>query len=564
VARQGQVRFAPGVLDKHFRAEQLTPDQAVRRAIAITDRCEPLQRLLREAAPPRGRPRKIPLGVIARCVMVHSILVPNTQAMTRITDTLWATLNPSQRFMLGLNQVDPTYARVRSSIRALIGLLEAPTHPAAHEDPEIDPRTGEVAEDISDGDPPLVSLDELACALLNAAIPETVPTTGVMAIDGTDVETWADSHGRSNAAIEAGDHGWDPDARFGHRTATTDHPGDAYFGYAAHLATDVPTIGAPPVPHLARGLVLRPANSANAPAGIALLTIMKRAHGLTTCLADRGYTIATADNFAEPAHQLGISIHMDLHTHQHVEHPGPEEGTVWVDGTLYSSALPQRLRKIAAPTLTQTAAEKAAQRDLFDKRCPYRMRATTRPDANGARRFRGPAGDRSRRGTVRCRNVPESMDGPHHIPLTGCIKDEPCGCGITVTVARHTYQRDRQPLPWQSSRWFDSYGRRVGIESLNASIRRHHADINRGYIRVVGLAAVTTLLAFGLAGMNTRILNAWYTSRGVPEPWATVLAEPPDERVPQRQHRRYRSKRGSPPTTPGGHTTKKRRTAHTT
>lgn len=54
--------------------------------------------------------------------------------------------------MPGLNQVDPTYARVRSSIRALIGLLEAQTHPATQEDPEIDPRPGEVVEDTSDGD----------------------------------------------------------------------------------------------------------------------------------------------------------------------------------------------------------------------------------------------------------------------------------------------------------------------------------------------------------------------------------------------------------------------------
>ncbi len=550
----------PGWWDQNQRPLKLTSAQAVARAIATTDRCEPLQRLLVDGARRTGRPRAISLPVIARCVAVHSNLITDTQAMTRITDTLLA-LSPSQRFTLGL-RVTPTYSRVRSGILAIIGLLDGAPPTPTHDHPAIDRRTGEHVACGPGCSPPPVTLDELACGLLNAAIPDSVLTTGSMAIDGTDVETWAHSHGRSNAAIEAGDHGWDADARFGHRTATTDHPGDAYFGYAAHLATDVPTIGAPPVPHLARGLVLRPANSANAPAGIALLTIMKREHGTTTCLADRGYTIATADNFAEPAHQLGISIHMDLHTNQHVEHPGLEAGTVWVDGTLYSTALPQRLRKIAAPTFTQTAAEKAALRDLFDKRRPYRMRATTRPDANGARRLRGPAGNRSRRGTVRCRNVPESMDGPHHTPLTGCTKDEPCGCGITVTVARHTYQRDRQPLPWQSSRWFDSYSRRVGIESLNASIRRHHANINRGYIRVVGLTAVTTLLAFGLAGMNTRILNAWYTSRSLPEPWATVLAEAPEEREHQKQHRRYRPKRGSPPTTPGGHT-KKRRNAST-
>jgi len=40
--------------------------------------------------------------------------------------------------------------------------------------------------------------------------------------------------------------------------------------------------------------------------------------------------------------------------------------------------------------------------------------------------------------------------------------------------------------------------------------------------------------------MNTRIPNAWYTSRGLPEPWAAVLAEPP-----------------------GGHTKKRRETSTT-
>jgi len=552
----------PGLLDRYYRPKPLTPDQAVGRAIATTDRCEPLQRLLRDAAPTRGRPRKIALDVIARCVMVHSILVPESQAMTRITDTLWTTLSPSQRFNLGLHQVDPTYARVRSSILALVRLLDQvrllgqQPSAATYEHPEVDARTGDVADCQSgDGRPP-VTLDELACALLNAAIPNSVATTGSMAIDGTDIETCA--HAPYGTADDDRPACWDPDARFGHRTSTTNHPGDLYLGYAAHLATDIPAIGAPPVSHLARGLVLRPANHASAAAGIDLLTIMQLDHGVTECVADRGYTMATAEHFAEPAHQLGISIDMDLHTYQQTQHPGPKPGTLWVDGTLYSTALPERLHHIAAPSLTQTAAEKAALRDLFDKRRPYEMRPLTTPTADGVQRPRGPA----RRGRLRCPNVPKSMRAPHTTPLTGCTRDQPCGCGLTVTVHRHEHQRDRQRLPWQSTAWFDSYGRRVGIESLNASVRGHHANINRGYIRVVGLAPVTTLLAFGLAGMNTRILNAWYTSRGQPEPWAVALTEPPDERVPQRQHRRYCPKRGSPPATPGGYT-KKRRKAST-
>lgn len=311
------------------------------------------------------------------------------------------------------------------------------------------------------------------------------------------------------------------------------------------------------MPHLARGLVLHPANHPNAAAGIDLLTIMRRTHTVTECVADRGYTMATAEHFAEPAHQLGIHIDMDLHTQQQVQHPGPKPGTLWVDGTLYSTALPARLRRIPAPHFTQTSAVKASARDLFDKRRPYQMRPVTASTANGAQRLRGPG----LRGKLRCPNVPRSMRAPHSTPMTNCRPGQPCGGGLTVTVHRGEHQRDRQRLPWQSTAWFDSYGRRVGIESLNASVRGHHANINRGYIRVVGLARVTTLLAFGLAAMNTRILHYWYTSRVLPEPWAAALGEPPDEQAPQRQHRRYQPKRGSPPTTPGGHTRAK---THTT
>ncbi len=253
---------------------------------------------------------------------------------------------------------------------------------------------------------------------------------------------------------------------------------------------------------------------------------------------------ATGTSSVHPT-QLGIAIHMDLPTNQQVQHPGTRTGTLWVDGTLYSTALPQRLRHIAAPSLTQSSAEKALDPGPVRQTPAVREAAADRPHPKGVQRPRGPA----RRGKFRCPNVPKSMRGPHATPLSGCTPGEPCGCGLTVPVHRHEYQVVRQHLPWQSTAWFDSYGRRVGIESLNASIRGHRANINRGYIRVVGLAPVTTLLAFGLAGMNTRILNAWYTSRGLPEPWATFLAEPSDERVPSANTAATApNARGGPPT----------------
>jgi len=136
---------------------------------------------------------------------------------------------------------------------------------------------------------------------------------------------------------------------------------------------------------------------------------------------------------------------MDLHTYQQTQHPGPKPGTLWIDGTLYSTALPERLRHIAAPALTQTAVEKAP--------C-----GTCSTNADRTRCDRSPPPPRVCSGCVvrpgaelRCPNVPKSMRAPHTTPLTGCTKNQPCGCGRTVTVHCGDHRRDRQRLPWQST-----------------------------------------------------------------------------------------------------------------
>jgi hypothetical protein len=103
---------------------------------------------------------------------------------------------------------------------------------------------------------------------------------------------------------------------------------------------------------------------------------------------------------------------MDLPTNQQVQHPGTRTGTLWVDGTLYSTALPQRLRHIAAPNLTQSSAEKALDPGPVRQTPAVREATADRPHPKGVQRPRGPA----RRGKFRCPNVPKSMRGPHATP----------------------------------------------------------------------------------------------------------------------------------------------------
>ncbi len=66
-------------------------------------------------------------------------------------------------------------------------------------------------------------------------------------------------------------------------------------------------------------------------------------------LVDRGYTMAKGSQLAGPLRAGHITVTMDLHMTQRVVRPGPEAGTVWVDGSLYTSALPETHRSLEAP-----------------------------------------------------------------------------------------------------------------------------------------------------------------------------------------------------------------------
>lgn len=72
---------------------------------------------------------------------------------------------------------------------------------------------------------------------------------------------------------------------------------------------------------------------------------------------------------------------MDLHKTQRVVRPKPEAGTLWVDGSLYSSALPETHRTLEAPTAGMTAAEKAQRGEAFDAREPHRFVPHAKRDA---------------------------------------------------------------------------------------------------------------------------------------------------------------------------------------
>ena len=476
--RKGWVTGGPqGVSQDATPANPMLIEQRINRARAVAD-SDIVTQIAAAAVRRTGRPRLIPLDAVIAGFVVHASGHPHTMTMAGLRRTLHE-LTPAQLEMLGFPVgIVPRYKRIRSSWRAALRVVSSGTLVDHDHEVQVDENTGELAP-CQEGCPYLsMTLDEFLTLLIQSSLPPEHERGTAVAIDGTDIESHTrphrkrlDSHGRTVWSA-------DPDARWGHRTGTNRRPTEHFLGYEAHVATYVPSVGEAPLPQLAAGLALRPGVRDRTSAMLGILDCMPNVH---EGLLDRAYTTAKGNKLAGPLRDRDIQVTMDLHKSQRGVRPGPGPGLIWLDGHLYTSAIPERLRNLEPPTLAMTEAEKAHLRDVFDAREPYRFVVHDgHDDERGSQRFRGPAVD-GHPFCVRCPNTPASMREPHTIPTTVCVKGEPCGCGKTITVKDTDHERDRQRLPWQSTRWAKSYNRRGRIEGFLGGIRYQSLNLNRGF-----------------------------------------------------------------------------------
>jgi hypothetical protein len=59
-----------------------------------------------------------------------------------------------------------------------------------------------------------------------------------------------------------------------------------------------------------------------------------------------------------------------------------------------------------------------------------------------------------------------------------------------------------QRIPFGTTAWRLSMGRRQVVESANAALKGTFADLSRGFFRVFGQTKITVLLGFTIAGYN--------------------------------------------------------------
>lgn len=263
------------------------------------------------------------------------------------------------------------------------------------------------------------------------------------------------------------------------------------------------------VPLLIRGVAIAPAGSSKGVAGIAAIDAA-RSCGVPVdhVYADRGYTYLRAENWAHKLADRAITATIDLHRNQRGIDPGPKPGVIWVDGGLFTNALPKRLRKLLGYPLNQTAEEAAALAKLYDERLPYALLPQGKPNlAKRKQRYRGPA----LRGVLRCPNHPQSMRlrADRH-PTTSCTPGAVCGCAATFVAGPDDRFRERQALLWGTTTWRAAYGGRNLVETANSLLKTHKMRVSRGCVRVRGLFKNAFLFSIILAAVNIAALMSGY------------------------------------------------------
>ena len=166
-----------------------------------------------------------------------------------------------------------------------------------------------------------------------------------------------------------------------------------------------------------------------------------------------------------------------------------------IDGQLFSPHLPQELRDLPVPPRGASEAEKLTYEAKFNQRARWRLTRHAGPDKDGATRWKCPFCS----GLLRSRSFPKTMRGSRSAPLVEV--DAECCCDGTLTAmpAELPWTQD---IPFGTTAWRISMGRRQVVESANSALKGAFADLSRGFFRVMGLVKMTALVGFTLAAYN--------------------------------------------------------------
>ncbi len=420
--------------------------------------------------------------------------------------------------------------------------------------------------------------------LARAAIPNNVLVSDAVAVDGTDVETWGALHGeavtveldgeatetqssddrnprpakrptRRAKVLGIGPDGRkrytaDPDARAGHRSATNSRPAGPYVGYELHLAVqarqlrwtnhiDRTTLG-PEVPGVITTVHLVPAGTHRGRAIVdALIDAKRGGYQLSEVVWDPGYSLCQAGTTAHPLARAGITQTFRPVNHQRGAKPFSGQAGL-IDGQLFSSHLPDALRDLPAPPRGASESEKLSYEAKFNQRARWRLVRHAGPDHDGVTRWRCPFCA----GLLRSRKFRKTMRASRRAPLVEVADGVAHCCSGTISLAP-TELALWQRIPFGTTAWRISYGRRQVVESVNAALKGAFVDLARGFFRVFGQVKMAVLLGFTLAAYNLDRVRSFQAKQAEARRRAEPARPAPagDVGRPGADHARHRPRR---------------------
>ena len=508
-------------------------------AIRVVDRSQIVPALIPYVEAQVGRPCTFTLRGLLVVMVINGARrhhVAHLVELARIVNGL----TESQRTTLGFTKHDPaqTYDRVDRLYLRLCRVLEAE-------------HLGCVAGLLE-----LLDHTWFDDTLARAAISPDMLISSSQAVDGTDVETWGVLHGQvvdddvANELAEERDatsqsekhpkvrprakvlgvgsdgrniYTADRDARASHRSATNSRAAGKYVGHELHLGVqtrdvkwtnriDKVTLSGE-VPEVITLVSLVPAGShrANAVAG-QLIKAKQAGVAIDDVVVDPGYSILSPETMHDRLAAEAIHTTFQLTKYQRGQRPFGGDAYL-IDGQLYSRLLPSDLLDLPMPPRGAPESVKIGYESAFNRRASWRMVPHTRPDADGATRWRCPFCG----GLIRSRQFPKTMRGSSRKPLVH-VPDEVTGCCSGSFTVMPDALRLWQRIPYGTTAWRKSMGRRQAAESANSGLKGGFVDLSRGFFRVLGTTKIAVLLAFTIVGYNLDRVRSFRAKHRIQDP----------------------------------------------
>lgn len=448
--------------------------------------------ILDERLPQGGRPRQLtPVALLVGMLSCFFNRVP--PLLTEVTHII-GNLRHTQAEAVGLidergNRIEISYRQVRYLFKQILDLVDSTPNLLRKKGESDDDwlariRAARPASDEAGKRDKL--LDVIVNKLIEPSIPEEYRTHRYLAVDWTDVDSYAAGYKTPQADVSA----W-----WGRRRSN--NPGtksELFFGYNETIYTMVRGEGEP-VPNLTVAVTLdRPpkkrkddtetdVDDRSATASLKLIPILQdRGINQAVIWGDSAYP--HSKGWTEAIYALGWETVVDLHPND-MGAAGSHGPTTLIEGNLYCRDIPTSLYDIKKIVHLKDDDEIRLAKDRIKERERYRWKPKERPDAEGWYRLQHPATD----------NI--DHDG------------RPQCCGQwTLRVPPDVPRKTRQKYVYQSSKWREMYNGRGRVEGSFSRIKdtsRESVDV-RGRWRVMGRAGTQLMRALAWVSVNLRVM----------------------------------------------------------